>query len=177
MSLPFCSVAPIAPERFGRGNETILKERCFCLESQGLTSALDTDSLHKRQLVGRSEAATAWLSPGAGREAPSVPPAVPALHGERPAASPGAAAAASPPGSTALAPAFSGAAAAMEMNIYIPWKSAVATAEGPGGGWSRSSLPFPNANEPVPRLLAQVCSAFVSLDYQLGSGRRSGASR
>ena len=48
---------------------------------------------------------------------------------------------------------------------------------GRGEVGSRSSLSFPHANEPVPRLLAQVCPAFVSLDYQLGLGRRPKASR
>lgn len=67
-----------------------------------------------------------------------MPPAAPALRGERSAASPGAAtpgaaaAGASPSGSTAPAPAFSGAAAALEMNIYIPWKSAARHRRGAG---------------------------------------------
>lgn len=66
-------------------------------------------------------------------EALSVPPAVPALRGKRPAASPGAAApGASPPGSSAPAPGFSGASAALEMNIYIPWKSAARHRRGAG---------------------------------------------
>lgn len=60
-------MGPIASERCGRGNRTTLKERGFCLESQELTSTLGTGPLHKRQLVGRSEAATGWLFPRSGK--------------------------------------------------------------------------------------------------------------
>lgn len=45
---------PIAWESCGRGNETIHKERCFCLEPQERISALDEGSLHKLQLARRS---------------------------------------------------------------------------------------------------------------------------
>lgn len=54
-----------------------------------------------------------------------------------------------------------------------PGKAQLATA-GPGGGWSRSSLSFPNANEPVPRLaLGSGVLGFCFIRLSIGSGKET----
>lgn len=80
--------APTAPERLGRGSETILPKRFSGLEPQQLTNSLDACPSREPQAVWRSGAATGLLSLGDGRERASVLPTAAGLGWERPAVSP-----------------------------------------------------------------------------------------
>lgn len=90
-----------------------------------------------------------------------------------------------PPGSGASAAGraaalrYSVATAALGMNIYISCKSAARRRRrGAGVGLVAGARNLPRMRmSPSRQLLAQVCPAFVSLDYQLRLGKRPKASR
>lgn len=162
----------------------ILKERCSCFrvptadKDSGRVSSPRTPSC----LVKRSSHRLAFtpelsvkrprcswrlqVSAGNARQHPSVPP---------PASAPGSAA---PSAARArCASLLGGYSRAGKEYLHPRQKRSSPPQRGRSEAASRSSLSFPHANEPVPRLLAQVCSAFVSLDYQWGLGRGPKASR
>lgn len=129
--------------------------------------------------LGEARQPQVGFCPGAGREAPSVPPAVRARRGERPAASPGAAApGAAPPGSAAPAPApaFSGAAAALEMNIYISWKSAARHRREAGRRLEPELVILPECEWARPAALGSGVLSFCFIRLSIGFGKETQSS-
>lgn len=92
---------------------------------------------------------------------------------------PGAPGRGAPAAGRAAALRYSVATAALGMNIYIPCKSAARRRRrGASVRLVAGARNLPRMRmSPSRQLLAQVCPAFVSLDYQLGLGRGAKASQ